>query len=368
MKNIVFLTTVNHNVGDDFIREGIVYLLKDVVGEFDQILIHKHEPVRPGPGLFKLKGLREIWKISRKGHVERYFDRLFKADAIIQAGAPVYWLSDAHNSSMAEWAKLFWHDRVSKIYLEKPVLNLAAGSCFGLQVKIKTVLQHGELTNFIRDIHRLCRVTTVRDALSKEILDGLELKTDLIPCTSIFARDLFFVGPKPPEFFVMNYMKLAGHYALELKFDPDVWVGKVLEVYHAAKKFYPVKFICHNMQEIRDTQDIGISREEIFYSQDYRDYIEMYSKGVGGFLNRVHGAMMLASFGRKSFVVGNDTRILMASLIGIPVVPVSEMMKIDTRSVVDSVLKEQNSFVEAMKVVREQAANSYRRILRESLR
>ncbi|MDP2653423.1 MAG: polysaccharide pyruvyl transferase family protein [Candidatus Omnitrophota bacterium] len=368
MKNIVFLTTVNHNVGDDFIREGLVYLLKDVVGEFHQILIHKHEPLRPVPGLLKFRGLRRIWKISRKGHVERYFNRIFKADIVIQAGAPVYWISNSHDSSMAEWVKPFWHDRVAQFYKEKPVLNLAAGSCFSLQEKLSSILKHEKLTSFIRDIHRFCRVTTVRDALAKEILDGLGLKNELLPCASIFARDLFSVEPKPPEFFLINYMKLTGHYAWDPGFDADVWIRKVLEVYRIAKKIYPVKFICHNLQEIREARDIGIPRQELFYSRDHRDYIEMYSKGAGGFLNRVHGAMMLASFGRKSFVVGNDTRIQMASLIGIPAVPVSEVAKIDAKSAVDSVLNEQGPFSEAMRTVRERAAGSYRAILRESLR
>ena len=39
------ITTTNHNVGDDFVREGITYLIEKIIGDFDLRLIHKHLPV-----------------------------------------------------------------------------------------------------------------------------------------------------------------------------------------------------------------------------------------------------------------------------------------------------------------------------------
>ena len=39
------ITTVDHNVGDDFVREGLLYLLSSAGLVEDVELIHKHSPV-----------------------------------------------------------------------------------------------------------------------------------------------------------------------------------------------------------------------------------------------------------------------------------------------------------------------------------
>ena len=45
MQKISFITTVEHNIGDDFVREGIVYLLMQKYRKISVSLIHKHLPV-----------------------------------------------------------------------------------------------------------------------------------------------------------------------------------------------------------------------------------------------------------------------------------------------------------------------------------
>src|SRR5690606_34855694 len=39
---VAFITTINHNVGDDFVRAGIMYLLSRVIAPFEPAFIHKH--------------------------------------------------------------------------------------------------------------------------------------------------------------------------------------------------------------------------------------------------------------------------------------------------------------------------------------
>ena len=45
MKQVCLISTLHHNVGDDFVREGILCLLREVIGEFKAKVIHKHFPV-----------------------------------------------------------------------------------------------------------------------------------------------------------------------------------------------------------------------------------------------------------------------------------------------------------------------------------
>jgi len=55
----------------------------------------------------------------------------------------------------------------------------------------------------------------------------------------------------------------------------------------------------------------------IFLSNNHIDYIKFYARAKFGIMNRVHGAFILASFGRPSFTVGTDSRVRMTEEIGL---------------------------------------------------
>jgi hypothetical protein len=108
MKKVTLITTVAHNVGDDFVRDGIAYLLERVLGPFEARLVHKHFPVTARRGcdrlhlhpvvraLRRLPGLRgdrlSRWLDARP--LDAAGDAVLECDLIVQCGAPVYWLVD----------------------------------------------------------------------------------------------------------------------------------------------------------------------------------------------------------------------------------------------------------------------------------
>ena len=49
MKRVCFITTIHHNIGDDFVRDGILHLLGRVVGEMQVSCVHKHLPLTARP-------------------------------------------------------------------------------------------------------------------------------------------------------------------------------------------------------------------------------------------------------------------------------------------------------------------------------
>ncbi|MBE9480732.1 MAG: polysaccharide pyruvyl transferase family protein, partial [Bacteroidetes bacterium] len=59
------------------------------------------------------------------------------------------------------------------------------------------------------------------------------------------------------------------------------------------------------------------SNANIFISHDYKDYIRFYAKAKFGIMNRVHGAFLIASFGRPAVLIGNDSRVKMPEEIGL---------------------------------------------------
>ncbi|MBU1863195.1 MAG: polysaccharide pyruvyl transferase family protein [Candidatus Omnitrophica bacterium] len=364
---LAFLTTVNHNVGDDFIREGIVYFVKRIIGSFDSVCIHKHEPVRPGPHIFKLWGLSHIWKNMRREYVSNYFDQILNADIIIQAGAPVYWLNKYHNSSLAEWVTPFWYERISKVYKDIPVLNIAAGSCIADDRSCEDMLKHKKLKKFIRDIHAFCRITTVRDVVAHDLLKELNLSSVLLPCTSLFARESLNIHNDDEKYFVINYMPLGGHYLYDQKRYINIWKKKVREVSKLAQKKFMVKWVCHNKNEYMQAQMMNVDNKDIFYSDDYKDYIAFYGQCVGGLLNRIHGAMMIGSYGRKSLVVGIDSRLKMADLVGIPNMVLSEIEHLSAREIMDTILSNRDTFKNEIKKLIQNAKKQYLQIFENYL-
>ena len=65
MPRVTVITTMQHNVGDDFVRDGITYLLSRVLPKMELELVHKHLPITARPQFSWLHSLR----IDRLKHV-----------------------------------------------------------------------------------------------------------------------------------------------------------------------------------------------------------------------------------------------------------------------------------------------------------
>jgi hypothetical protein len=309
--NVALITTVNHNVGDDFVREGLVYFLKKRFGDFTQNLIDKHN--------------------SRKALIDQDgSNKILTADLVVQSGAPVYWLIRPYSLLRklfynfttsrccdAEWVKLLWYNNISKVCNKIPVANVAAGTC---QPYYSTALEIGEdknCRNYIIDIHKMCRFTTTRERLAHSLLNSLSLENQLLPCTSIFARDNLNIDPKEKELILFNYMKGGGHYGLGQPIDTGRWESTFFEVFDKIRQKHNVVIVLHNSKEYREVEH-KVDRKFLFISKDYRDYLEVYSRGRVGIFNRVHAGLALASFCRPSLIIGTDTRVRMAEQMGLP--------------------------------------------------
>ena len=66
-KTIAIITTVDHNVGDDFVREGLKYILRKhfVLEELNFLHIHKHSPITSRYGFEKLRKLNYSKRIDK---------------------------------------------------------------------------------------------------------------------------------------------------------------------------------------------------------------------------------------------------------------------------------------------------------------
>jgi len=329
---VAIITTLQHNVGDDFVRAGIIYLLGRVLPEMELGLVHKHLPITARPEFAWLHASRIDRQLDRLGEdlalkltrrldarlpVFPATDRIMRADVLVQSGGPVYWLSEQGNCAKTEW----WDPLIERRWIPRSqgriFLNLAGGTCQRYDSDGSEFAERPDILEHIRRYYDLTALTTVRDELSLQVLRLAEREGVLLPCTSIFAVDRLGIAPAPGEFIVLNYMPAGGHFMLGQKIDPAEWERRFVALARRLAAQSRVILVCHNEKEMAAAKML-LPGMETFYSDDYRAYLRLYSRACWGIMNRVHGAFALASLGKPAAVVGSDSRARMAGLLGLP--------------------------------------------------
>ena len=318
---ISIITTVNHNIGDDFVREGIIYLFKqkfkNTTLNFE--LIHKHSPITTRYGFEWFRNYRFSKYVDRVLPLSLSKDRVLEADILVQSGAPVYWCHPETGGpycSDNEWFNPLIKRRYLKTAFKTPFLNLAAGTCQKYDSDGSEFDSRKSCQDYIKELQGLTKVTTVRDKLAKKVLNNMGFDVSVTPCSSIFAPESLGIEIGNPEYVALNYMKGGGHYIFGQKIDSKKWENNFKRFYKTISKFEKCIFVCHNQDEVMNAKKID-PNANIFISHDYKDYIKFYSKAKFGIMNRVHGAFLIASFGRPAVVIGNDSRVKMSEEIAL---------------------------------------------------
>jgi hypothetical protein len=87
--------------------------------------------------------------------------------------------------------------------------------------------------------------------------------------------------------------------------------------------------------------------------------MKFYSKAKFGILNRVHGAFLLASYGKPSIVIGNDSRAKMCEEIGVESFFVNDADYTLLREKYDFLNSGANNFSARFKIIKEKAFKDY---------
>lgn len=298
-RKIAFITTWNTNIGDDFVREGIRAVL-DTLFTYQPYLINKHTPTH------------SVSSPCPEDHPVPVKDKILDADIIIQSGAPVYWnLGPGPGQSCwsSEWIAPLWYERIAKVWEKKPVLNLAAGSAQGYLGNANEILHDDRCRNFIHDLNRFCRLTTVRDQLAHEIHFILGYDAYRLPCSSIFSwRRHLRALQQDRRAIALNFMPLGGHFETPPAINRIAWAKAFKEIVRLLQREKcELQFIAHSPQEVEAMHRL-VPKAEVFFSRNYQDYYAVYGRCRAGILNRVHGALLLAGSGAPVIVAGNDSR------------------------------------------------------------
>jgi SAM-dependent methyltransferase len=304
---IGFLTSLGVNVGDEFIREGIRAVLDGLDCEYEPLYVNKVD----SSSLFDPKE-DELSLVS---------DKYWEADLFIQAGAPVYWrLSEGRATSLTSaWHSWMWQQRILKpAHDSHPFfLNLGAGSCQPWGTGGEDFLADSECAAFAVSAAKRALLTTVRDPVASTILSQLGIPHLALPCPAFLASARNPRKPAKNGPLGINLMPLGAHYDLTGTFDKQKWIEDCHELVHLLRRMKPLLFICHDLSEVEFVRPLAGPGERIFFSQSWRDFLDVFPACSAVVANRIHGAVCAAGYGVPSVILGNDTRAQIGEYIGI---------------------------------------------------
>ena len=313
---VALITTLQHNVGDDFVREGIKYLIKKSASTDDVRFasIHKHSPITARYGFEKYRRFQKYEKLDRLLPLKLTRDRILESDMVIQCGAPIYWCHDEVNAHCCdnEWFTPLVERRLVKIEKAR-FLNIAGGSCQKYRSNGTEVCERCKI--YMRELYDASSLTTLRDDLAQNMLMNAGADAPVIPCPSLFAVDEHHIKPETGDYVVLNFMDIAGHYSFQ-SIDATAWRRTFQRFYERIKNTTRLVFVCHDAQELEFAHSFDPD-VETFHSDNYVDYLHCYARARFGIVNRLHAAYALAGLGKPSLVIGNDSRTLMAKQIGL---------------------------------------------------
>ena len=325
IKKIGIITTLDHNIGDDFVREGIVKLLKQALPSgFETVNINKHEPLSVYPISHPLGQIGQITKKMTRGKrkiesiSEEFLHKFGKSkfdhvDLIVQSGAPCFF----DGCATTEWSTKIWEHIVGRLHNNIPVLNIAAGTAYSWKTKPMKVSELKEDdSRFIKQTAKYCDLITVRDGLAQELCQQMNIKSSLLPCTAFLSGGETLINSEVNSPILVNYMDIGGHYQYDQGISPDIWRDTLRSAISKLGKRHEIVFLCHNAKEYRSAQ-IYFPLHKKLFPKSIGDYYSAISNSKAGIFNRMHASVALAGIGGGSLGIGNDTRMLMLEEIGI---------------------------------------------------
>lgn len=324
--NVLLVSTLDHNPGDEIIRLGQEYLLRQALDCPKFTTINKHDPrtlydgfvQRPKPPhRFISPFLYRVYAARRRMYRT---NRLELADLVVFAGAPFIWRQNTRlfpsTCANAEWVSPIW-SRLFTDLTDKPVLNLAAGTSLSLPSQIDSITREKRVANFLRAALRRSALTTARDRYTAEILASMGFDVPIMPCTSLWSAEGAGVARQEAEYVVVNVMPSAVHTSRGNRVNTTHWRAMISEVISKLEKHYQVVFVSHSTDEDKIAAAWFPGRKR-FYSKNPRALLEAYSKAYFGVCNRVHAGAGVATFGRPVVVIGGDTRTDLIKQFGLP--------------------------------------------------
>lgn len=301
MRNILFSTTRQWNVGDEFILFGAIRIMKAVFPEGINPIIYNRHPdlrtdIRPEKSMRDIK----LFFADELSMIAEASFRLCFRDNSIKPSTDAQFIDLVVFAGTPEWS----NQRCFDLYelIEKydiPVIALGIGNV--IQDKSDIIL---------RNLHRFS-LFTVRSKEFIEPLQGfIQPEPVYLPCPSICSS-------ASDKIRAVEKVKHIG-----LIYACDIYRSEInncvsTETYEYLKSLYReikvrytgchISFVCHYIDELPFAYS-DFPNEEILYSFDSKDYYDLYRRFDLVIGTRVHGIGCAASMGIPGIALVHDFR------------------------------------------------------------
>lgn len=365
------VTTLGTNIGDDFVREGILLILKHALrgARIEPIPANKHRPLTVYPRWHPIQ-LAELANLLPRGagrtyrSIEALFShsrnsRFDSCELIVQCGTPVAW----YDCSSCEWATPLWQHVIGRLSRQGvPVFNLGAGSCYPWEHRLTCELSERD-AKYLRFIVDCCRLTTCRDGLLRDIFLKLGHSCHLLPCPAFFVARRFGEEKVERDLIIVNYMEGGGHYDLGQQIDNSLWRTTMREVVERLSARNRVLFLCHSERECELALALAPAIPRVI-PKTPGEYFPLARRAKVAICNRLHAAVAMSGAGIPSVSVGTDTRLLMLETLGLPHWYVKDTRSEALLAEIDRLMREQESEKERLLCLREKAWEQYLNLVR----
>ncbi len=368
---VAVLSTLETNIGDEFIRDGVMTILESVWPDarFEFHVFNKHKPWTFFPKWHPIQAAAllnmacgRFWR-NYANTASRHGRSLFdSADLIVQSGTPVIW-PDVERTS--EWSISFWRNIAPRATRSAPLLNLGGGSCYPWQAQPSAL--HGADRVFAQHMASTALLTTAREELASRLLsEAAGIEVPILPCPALLAGQTHVATIGDKSSFILNFMPRAGHFDKLRQVDPSLWRECFMTAVEFLEKRFELIFLCHNKVELQTAQQIWPRHRAVFPTST-REYFEVVKGSAGGLVNRLHAAVGLAGLGIPSIAIGTDTRMLMTKYIGIDTLFAPEVTGSVLVDKLQHLIRYRDDLSAELLHRRENALSAYVLLLRERL-
>lgn len=345
-----FLTTLGVNIGDEFIREGVLHCLEQLGLAVEPYFVNKHD--------------RESLTSIQDVEIESIGDKIRNTDLFIQSGAPVYWHHGygGHNSTLAEWHGWAWEERI--LPPGGPVfVNLGAGSCQAWGDQGDSFVADPACAEFAIRAGQRAALTTVRDPVAANILERLGVAHERLPCPAFLAAGRRRPGQGSGDLIAVNLMPKGGHYDFSVGLATGSWIVRLHTLLEELRLVGRILFLCHDREEEEFAAQFASGGERVFRAAAYRDYLDIFPVLTAIFANRVHAAVTAAGFGIPAMIAGSDTRARIGEWIGLRVFEARTLDPAEAAAGMAELVRNRGRESERLRVLRQETVKRYSALL-----
>ena len=260
------------NIGDSFVRDGIHKLISACRADVEFVDFPVNRPRRPGRA-FGLAG-------------ENLDRSNAEADLLVVGGSNLYQCRKS-----GEWGVATDVESIRKLAKPLMLIGLGSGSSFMRTVRGCSEKSAAE----IRLLNEVAVGSSVRDVRAGQFLDALGVTGYTLtgcPATFVFDRPFAFNGSElvvvsfPPERFRRRRLMF---------FRLMRTLRGYIEYCHGLG--LKVALACHDQKDVPLARRLADRGAEVFYSEDTKDYYELYGRCRLGVGFRLHGSIICLSLG-----------------------------------------------------------------------